>query len=206
MQVERPLGRLLRDEPAQVDQVATLRLDGTLRDPEDLGDPGGLAAPLGVALAALVEEAPDQVAEYGRNERSARTARDKPHDPPRHRHPPVVVPDEVQGRLERLGLEAKLARVGGELDVGLCDLAQQAYGHELVDGLSLPPCPADEFPEFQRRELRRGVAVLAAAAAALHFRQGKIDPQLLQADLSLAERRPGHDKLRHGEETEAAVR
>src|SRR5512142_1888891 len=69
-----------------------------------------------------------------------------------------------------------------------------------------PPAPTDEFSDLQRRELRRGVAVPAGAAAAPHFGQGKIDPQLLQADLRLAERRPGHDKLRDGEEGEAPFR
>ena len=128
------------------------------------------------------------------------------HDAPRDGHPSVVVGDEIQGRLERLGLEAKLPRVGCELDVRLRDLAQQADGQELVDGLALTPCPADKSSDFQGREFRRGIVVRAAAAAAFHFGQGEIDPQLLQANLGLAERGPRHDELRDGEEGEAAFR
>ena len=139
--VQRPLGRLLREKPAQRHEVPALLVDAALGDAEDLRDPGGLDAALGVAHAAFVEEAADEVAEDGGDERAAGAARDEADDSPRDGHPSVVVGDEIQGRLERLGLEAKLPRVGGELDARLRDLAQQADGQELVDGLALPPAP-----------------------------------------------------------------
>ena len=71
---------------------------------------------------------------------------------------------------------------------------------------SLAPCPADKSSDFQGREFRRGIVVRAAAAAAFHFGQGEIDPQLLEANFGLAERGPGHDELRDGEEGEAPFR
>ena len=98
--------------------------------------------------------------------------------------------------VQRLWLEAKLPRVGRELDVRRRDRAQEADGQEFLDGLALAPCPADKSSDFQGREFRRGIVVRAAAAAAFHFGQGEIDPQLLEANFSLPERGPRHDELR----------
>ena len=203
--VHRPLRGLLGEKPAERHEVPALLVDAALGDAEDLGDPGGLDAALGVAEALLVEEATDEVSEDGGDERAAGAAGDEADDAPGDGHAPIAVGDACQGRLERFGLEVKLSRVGGELDACLRDLGEQADGQELADGVVLSPCPADESPDFQGPELRRGIVVVAAAAAAFHFGEGEIDPELLEADLGLAERGPGHDKLRDGEETESAV-
>ena len=117
MEVQYLLGGSLRDEPAKLDEVLSLPLDGAVTDAEDVRDPGRLDAALRLRFAA--PEATNQVTKDGGDKRAAGAAAcDEAEHVSRHGHhkPLLLVGDPSQGAVECFGHEAKLARVGRELD------------------------------------------------------------------------------------------